>query len=125
MFGYLNIRRSAQSVHEVLRDRCIFSTRVKRHLRDRFLSLLFAEDRFLNRRPNSSVFSAGHRFPDLAGDDLGLRADYHLQNIATGTDNAARAQGPERGLVDQGVIRHLEPQPRRAGVYEFKIPVTT
>ena len=54
-----------------------------------------------------------------------MRADHYLQGIGTWPNNASRAQGPERWLVDQGIIHHLEAQARRAGVYELKIAVTT
>src|ERR1700751_5302024 len=100
MFGHLNIRRTPESIHQALSDHGVFSARLNRLLRDRFRRVLSADCRLLNRWPSGSVFSTGHRFPDLAGDDLGLRADYHLQNIATGTNNTTRAQGPESPLVE-------------------------
>src|SRR4029077_14191750 len=120
MLGRLNIRRSAEGVHQTLSDRGILSARLIRPRRDR--SLLYADRRRLNRRPKSSVFSASHRFANLAGDDLGLRANYYLQVITTWTNQAFRAQSPERWLVDQGIVHHFEAQARRAGVYELKIP---
>ena len=121
MLGRLNIRRPAESVYQTLSDRGVLSARLIR--RDR--SVLYADRRRLNRWPKSSVFSASHRIANLASDDLSLRANYYLQGIATWTNNASRAQSPERWLVDQGIVHHFEAQARRAGVYELKIPVTT
>jgi hypothetical protein len=123
MLGRLNIRRPAESVYQTLSDCGIFGARLIRPRRDR--SILSTDCHRLNRRPKGSVFSTGHRFPDLARDDLGLSADYYLQDIATWTNNASRAQCPGRWLVDQGIVHHFEAQARRAGVYEVKIPVTT
>jgi hypothetical protein len=54
-----------------------------------------------------------------------LGAENHLQGIATWTDNAARAKGSERWLVDQGIVDYFKAQAGRTGVHEFKIPVTT
>ncbi|MGB7794592.1 MAG: hypothetical protein WBL39_25625, partial [Terrimicrobiaceae bacterium] len=89
MLGRLNIRRPAESVHQTLSDRRVLGARLIRPLRS-------ADCRRLNGGPKSSVFSTRHRFPDLAGEDLGLRANYYLQRIATWTNDASRAQGPER-----------------------------
>jgi hypothetical protein len=72
MFGRLNIRWPAESVQQALSDQRDFRARLTRPLRDRSRSVLSADRRFLKRWP-SSIFSTGHRFPDLASDDLGLR----------------------------------------------------
>jgi hypothetical protein len=72
MVGRLNIRWPAESVQQALSDQRDFRARLTRPLRDRSRSVLSADRRFLKRWP-SSIFSTGHRFPDLASDDLGLR----------------------------------------------------
>src|SRR5271165_3844968 len=109
----------------MLSCRGVFSARLNRPLKDRSSSGLSFGHRLLNRWPNRSVFSTGHRFSDLARDDLGLRSDYHLQSIVTGPNYAARAEGPERGLIDQGIVHYFKAQTRRAGVHQRKILVTT
>ena len=61
-------------------------------------SMLDLDQRRLNSRPKSSVFSASHRIANLASDDLSLRANYYLQGIATGrtTPRAPRVRSAGR-----------------------------
>ena len=83
MLGLLNIARAAERPHEALSDFGFFSVRANRLIRDRPRAGLCSDGRRYSGRPKGLVLSTGHRFPNFTGEDFSLRADYHLQHIAT------------------------------------------
>ena len=125
MLGLLNIARAAERPHQSLSDFGVFSARPNRLIRDRPRAGLCSDGRRCSGWPKRLVLPTGHRFANFAGEDFSLRADYYLQDIATWTNHAPRAQASKRRLVNQSIVHHFEAQARRAGVHEFKISIAT
>ena len=125
MFALLDIGRSAERPHQSLSNFGVLSARLRRPIGRRSWGFLFTRGWRRGGRPKRVVLPSGHCFPNLAGEDFRLRADDHLQDIASWTNHPPRSQASERRLVNQSIVHQFKTQARRAGVHEFKILITT